>query len=145
MLGLRVRWTSQARLKTARASSTFCDSRYWVYWTHTKYVWSTNSHKTEFGWDRSILGISLKLFTLVQNSSYRAQAIKQRSKRMRTLQSSRGPVTSSKASGGWAAGSDSSVADCFSSIGRQTGKDFWNLSNVELNSRLRQHLYGIIT
>lgn len=36
MLGLYVRWTSQARLKTARASSTLCSSRYWVYWsTHT--------------------------------------------------------------------------------------------------------------
>lgn len=33
MLGLWVRWTSQARLKTARASSTLCNSRYWVYWT----------------------------------------------------------------------------------------------------------------
>lgn len=32
MLGLCVRWISQARLKTARASSTLCDSRYWVYW-----------------------------------------------------------------------------------------------------------------
>lgn len=32
MLGLCVRWISQARLKTARASSTLCDSRYWAYW-----------------------------------------------------------------------------------------------------------------
>lgn len=34
ILGLCVRWISQARFKTARASSTLCASRYSVYWTH---------------------------------------------------------------------------------------------------------------
>ena len=45
MLGLYVRWISQARLKTARASSTLCDSRYWVYWTtHTTTCYTEITH-----------------------------------------------------------------------------------------------------
>lgn len=117
-----------------------------ILWFQVPSVLSThkrckNTHKTEFGCDHCILGMSLTVLTLVQNSSYSAQAIKQRSKRMRTLQSSRGPLTSSKASAGWAAGSDSSVAGGFSPIGPQAGKNFWNLPSNELNSHLREHLY----
>lgn len=57
--------------------------------------------------------------TLVQNSSYRAQAIRQRSKRMRTPWSSRATTTSADPSWGWAVTSDSSVTAWFGSSRRQ--------------------------
>lgn len=55
---------------------------------------------------------TLFLLTLIQNSSYSAQAIRQRSKSMRTLLSSWATAASFDSSWGWAVTSDSAVAAC---------------------------------